>query len=82
MVRARTTEPTHLGWGVDVAHVRCNTGCAADVVEAERGDEGVRLEEKRQRLANASSRAQDSDFCVSGGRRGKEASLAENRACN
>ena len=39
--------------GVDMADIGSNTRSATDIVKAEGGDEGVRLEEKRQRLADS-----------------------------
>ena len=45
---------TDLATGVDVANVGSDTRGAADIVEAQVGDMGVDLEEKRERLPDAS----------------------------
>ena len=53
-----------------MADVCGNAGRATDIVEAEKSDEGVALEQKRERLANTSASAEDGDLGVaSGGRR-------------
>lgn len=44
--------PDDVAGGVDVTDISGNTGSTSDIVEAQGGDERVRLEEQRQRLAN------------------------------
>ena len=78
---SKGAEYMYLGRCVNVADVRCDTGCAANVVEAKRGDEGVRFEKERQWLADASSGAKDSDFGVSRCRGGEQPGLAGEYAC-
>lgn len=51
-----------------MAYVCCNTRCAADIIEAERSDKGVRFKKERQWLSNASTSAEDSNFGVPCGR--------------
>jgi hypothetical protein len=31
---------------IDMAYISCNTGCATDIIETERGNEGVSLEKE------------------------------------
>ena len=52
----------HLAVGVNMANIGSNTGGAADIIEAQRGDERVVLEEQRERLANSSTGAENGDL--------------------
>lgn len=56
-----------------MAHVCGYTGCAADIIEAQGGDEGVALEEEGEGLADASAGAEDGDLCVAGSGGGEAA---------
>ena len=60
-----------------MADVGGDAGRAADVVEAERGDVGVELEEEREGLADASSCAEDGDLGLACGGGREAAGLGE-----
>lgn len=67
-------ERTNLGGGIHMAHVCSDTRCATDIIEAQRRDEWVALEQQRERLADASSSAEDCYFCLASSRGGEETS--------
>lgn len=56
-----------LGAGVDVADVGGDAGCAGDIVEGEGGDEGVKLHEEGEGLADAAGGAEDGDLALGAG---------------
>jgi len=59
-----TDESGGLALGVDVRQIGGHTGRMDDVVEGQIGDQGILLEEQRQRLANSSSGAADGHLVV------------------
>lgn len=66
-----------------MADVCSDTWCATDIVEAERGNEGVDLEEERQGLTDSSASTEDGDLRMARGRGGESARVgggAESRA--
>ena len=63
-----------------MADIRRHTRREADIVEAKVGDERVKLEQKRERLPDASTGAEDSNFRLAPGRRGEEPSAGAERA--
>ena len=62
-------EMPYLSWCVDVADVGGDSRGAADVVQAQGSNERISFEQERERLANSSTRAEDSNFAVTGDRR-------------
>lgn len=72
---------THLAGGVNVADIGCDTRRTTDIVEAQGGDEFVLFEEQRERLANASSGAEDGDFCLARGRGRELARVGRGAGC-
>lgn len=57
-----------------MADIGSNTGCATDIVQTEAADVRVELKQKRQRLADTSTSAEDGDLGVTCGRRGERTS--------
>ena len=68
---------TRLALGINVGDICGNAGSAADVVEAERGDEGVLLKEEGEGLADTSTGTEDGDLGLAGRRGGEAAGLGE-----
>jgi hypothetical protein len=66
---------TYRAIGIDVADICSHARCATDIVEAERGHQRVDFEEQGERLADASTRAEHSDFGLPCGGCGKGTSL-------
>jgi len=54
-----------------MADICSDTGCTTDIVKAQRRYKRVNFEEQRKRLADASTCAEHSDFCLPCGGCGK-----------
>ena len=59
-----------------MADIRSNTGGTTDIIETQRGYKRVDFKEERERLANATTRAKDSNLCLPCGGGGKGTGLS------
>ena len=61
---------------VNVADIGGDSGGATDVVQAQGSNEGISFEQERERLADPSTCAKDSDLGVTGSRRGEPTTMS------
>ena len=58
----------YLSWCVNVADVGGDSGGATDIIQTQGSNEGISFEQERERLANSSTRTEDSDLGVTSSR--------------